>query len=110
MKVTILLFPLLLDSLAGQDCPSPPLPIGTTFTPLAVDGRAKVASVEYRCRGGLRGVGSSKNRCKVGKWEKVNIDYKTHIRTAVSTGLINYGVEPLNYQPTDRWVALQTFE
>ena len=72
MKVPVLLIFLFIEFLAGQDCPSPPLPLGTTFTPLALDGRGKMASVEYSCRGELREVGSSKNMCKEGKWEKVN--------------------------------------
>jgi hypothetical protein len=94
MKVTLLLLLLSIEFLAGQDCPSPPLPLGTTFTPLAVDGRGKVASIEYRCRGELRGVGSSKNMCKEGKWEKVNtLQYL--IINGVSTRLTSYGVEPL---------------
>ena len=75
MKVRVLLIFLFIEFLAGQDCPSPPLPLGTTFTLLAVDGRGKVVSVEYTCRGELMGVGSSKNICKEGIWEKVNTHY-----------------------------------
>jgi hypothetical protein len=108
MKIPVLLIFLLIEFLVCQDCPSPPLPLGTTFTPLAVDGRGKVASIEYSCRGELRGVGSSKNMCKEGKWENVSRQYKNHIRNAVSTGFINYGVKPFQYQ-TIR-LALQTFK
>ena len=71
MRVLVLLLSLLIDVLAGQECPSPPVPLGSSFNPLAEDARGKVTSVEYQCRGDLRGVGTSESMCKDGMWEEV---------------------------------------
>ena len=71
MRVSVLLLSLLIAVLASQECPSPPVPLGSSFSPLAKDAKGIVNSVEYQCRGDLRGVGTSESMCTDGIWEEV---------------------------------------
>jgi len=70
MKVPVLVFTLLINYLSCQDCPSPPFPLGTFYNPLTLSARGNATAVQYKCRGDLKGVGTSVNKCKDGKWEK----------------------------------------
>ena len=47
-------------------CPSPPVPLGSTFT--QISGQ----NVTYQCEGGLRGVGDRENFCEKGQWQEVS--------------------------------------